>query len=338
MSGFTAEVREELAALPVASEREARSELAGILLVLGPGAGPEAAGGAAVLGAAGEGGRPGDLPLAALCGPDGLVVEHAAAPVARRTVALVLRAFGVRPALVVRRGGARGVVNRVLVPLEPIRRRDAAPRGRPAPVGEGADPETVALLRGVLLAGGAVSAPGRPPHLELGPLSAPAAALVVAGLDQTVATRAHHDPTRRRVIVKAGGAIADLLALTGATRAFLAVDERRLRRQLRADATRLANADAANLERTARRAGAEVAAIRAAVERAGWEAFDAELREVALARLANPEASLRELSVLLAVPRATLHRRLRRVEVLSRHALGSDAVADPAPGGPQDPA
>lgn len=326
--GFTADVREELASLAIASEREARAELAGLLLVAGQGAAVSA------LEAAGGGGRPGDLALAPLCGPDGLEIVHSGAPVARRAMALVLRAVGVRPELAVRRAGARNVVHRVSLPIAPIRRRDAAPRGRPGPGAEGADPETVALLRGVLLAGGAVSAPGRAAHLELGPLAVPAAALVVAGLDQVVGIRAHHDADRRRVTVKAGAAIGDLLAATGATRAFLAFDERRLRRQLRADATRLANADAANLARTARRAGAEVSAIRLAVDRVGWEMFDPDLREVALARLANPEASLRDLATLLDVPRATLHRRLRRVESRARAAVtaigGSD---DPDPGG-----
>jgi DNA-binding protein WhiA len=316
-AGFTGDVREELAALPVASEREARAELLGLLLTGGGG------GAGRALTAAGEGSRPGDLPLAPLCGPEGLVVEVPTAPVARRALALVQRAVGVRPALAVRRRGGAATAHRVTLPVDAVRRRDALPRGRATPVGDEADPETLALLRGVLLGGAAVSAPGRPPHLELGPLDAAAAALVVAALDQAVGVRARHDAGRGRVVVKSGRAIADLLAAAGATRAFLAYDERLLRRQLRGDATRLANADAANVARSARRAGDEVAAIRGAVDALGWEAFDPDLRDVALARLTNPEASLRDLAQLLGVPRATLHRRLRRVEEIARRASGA---------------
>lgn len=314
-TGFTGDVRDELAALPAASEREARAELLGLVLTAGTGAGAGRA-----LAAAGEGARPGDLPLAPLCGPDGLVVEVPTAHVARRALALVQRAIGVRPALAVRRRAGPGAVHRVALPSEAVRRRDALPRGRATPAGDGVDPETLALLRGVMLGGAAVSAPGRPPHLELGPLDGAAAALVVAALDQAVGAHAGHDPARGRVVVKSGRAIADLLAAVGATRAFLAYDERLLRRQLRGDATRLANADAANVARSARRSGEEVAAIRAAVDALGWDAFDPDLRDVALARLANPEASLRELALLLDVPRATLHRRLRRVEEVARRA------------------
>ena len=315
-AGFTADVRDELAALPAASEREARAELLGLVLAAGTGPGA-----ARALAVAGEGARPGDLPLAPLCGPDGLVVEVPTATVARRAMALVQRAIGVRPALAVRRRRGAGTAYRVALPTEAVHRRDALPRGRPTPAGDGADPETLALLRGVLLGGAAVSAPGRPPHLELGPLDAAAAALVVAALDQAVGARAGHDPARGRVVVKSGRAIADLLAAVGATRAFLAYDERLLRRQLRGDATRLANADAANVARSARRSGEEVAAIRAAVDAGGWEAFDPDLRDVAIARLANPEASLRDLARLLDVPRATLHRRLRRVEEVARRGV-----------------
>ncbi|MEY3072895.1 MAG: DNA-binding protein WhiA [Actinomycetota bacterium] len=318
-AGFTGDVRDELAALPVASEREARAELLGLVLAAGPDRGADA--GRALATAAGEGARPGDLPLAPLCGTDGLVVEVPTAPVARRALALMQRAIGVRPALAVRRGAGTGTVHRLALPTEALRRRDALPRGRPARVEDGADPETLALLRGVVLGAAAVSAPGRPPHLEVGPLDAAAAALVVAALEQAVGAHATHDPGRRRVVVKSGRAIADLLAAVGATRAFLAYDERLLRRQLRGEATRLANADAANLARSARRAGEEVAAIRTAVEAVGWEAFDPELRDVAIARLANPEAGLRDLARLLGVPRATLHRRLRRVEEVARRSV-----------------
>lgn len=317
-AGFTADVRDELAALPVASEREARAELLGLVLAAGAGGGADA--GRALAAAAGEGARPGDLPLAPLCGPEGLVVEVPTAPVARRALALVQRAIGVRPALAVRRRAGTGTAHRVSLPLEAVRRRDDLPRGRPAAAGDGTDPETLALLRGVVLGAAAVSAPGRPPHLEVGPLDAAAAALVVAALGQAVGARAGHDAGRGRVVVKSGRAIADLLAAVGATRAFLAYDERLLRRQLRGEATRLANADAANVARSARRAGEEVTAIRAAVDAVGWEAFDPDVRDVAIARLANPGASLRELAVLLGVPRATLHRRLRRVEEVARRA------------------
>jgi cell division protein WhiA len=120
-------------------------------------------------------------------------------------------------------------------------------------------------------------------------------------------------------VVKSGATIGELLTTMGATGAFLAWDERRLRRQLRSDATRLANADAANLRRTIDAAAMQVRAVETVVAELGWEALDEPLRAVALARLANPEASLSELGELVDPPvaKSVVHRRLRRLEELA---------------------
>jgi len=324
--GFTSAVRLELASLPVPSTREARAELAGMLLVARPDADPD---GRRARDFAGR--RPGDLPLSRLCEGDMLRLDVPSSAVARRTIGLVQRALGVRPRLTAVSTTSRrphGPAYRVTVPTSAVREREASVgsreelEGRPRSFEDG-DAETAALLRGALLVGGSVSAPDRPVHLELSGVSDANAPLLIAALGQVIATsRPLHDPARRRLVLKSGDVVADLLAALGATRAFLTFDDRRLRRELRGEANRLANADAANLGRIARSAGTQIAAIELAVERVGWEVFDQDLHEVALARLANPSASLSELAELLGIPRASLHRRLKRVEEVAR--LGAD--------------
>jgi DNA-binding protein WhiA len=80
------------------------------------------------------------------------------------------------------------------------------------------------------------------------------APLLIAAVGQMIpGARPIHDPSRRRIVLKSGEVVTDLLAALGATRAFLTFDDRRLRRQLRGEANRLANADAANLARIAQR-------------------------------------------------------------------------------------
>jgi len=326
---FTSTVRLELASLPIPGEPEARAELAGMLLVGRPDADPD---GRRLREFAGR--RPGDLPLALLC-EDGLLQLHVpSSAVARRGIGLVQRALGLRPRLTAVSTTARrphGPAYRVSLPADVVRTREAARGPRPAepvlpvePDGEErADTETVALLRGALLVGGSLSAPDRPVHLELSGVSAANAALLLAAIGQALpGSRPHHDAARHRIVIKSGEVVTDLLATLGATRAFLTFDDRRLRRQLRGEANRLANADAANLARIAGRAGAQVDAIERAVGDVGWDVFGAELREVALARLANPSASVSELAELMELPRATLHRRLRRVEDAAREAVG----------------
>jgi DNA-binding protein WhiA len=229
------------------------------------------------------------------------------------------RALGLRPSLtVVSLAGRIGAAPayRVALPAEVVRVRErtGAPSASLDPDAE-VDGETVALLRGAFIAGGSLSHPDRPVHLELTPVGVTTAPLLVAAIQQVVVGAVpSHDADRSRIVLKSGGAVSDLLAALGATRAFLTFDDRRLRRQLRGEANRLANADAANLVRTAGRAGAQVDAIERAVATRGWDAFDEDERAVALARLANPSASLSELAELLDLPRSTLHRRLRDLE------------------------
>ena len=326
--GFTSAVRLELASLPVPSEREARAELAGMLLV---------GGGADDLGRRAHelaGLRPGDLPLARLCDGDQLRLHVPSSAVARRGIAIVQQSLGLRPRLTAVSttvGRAHGPAYRITLPTSAVREREAGRGPRPASVSgpdeDEGDAETAALLRGVVLIGGSLSAPDRPVHLELSGVPDGVAPLIIGALSQVIpGARPSHDPARRRLVLKSGESVADLLAALGATRAFLTFDDRRLRRQLRGEANRLANADAANLARIARSAGAQIDAIEVAVEREGWQVFDQDLRETALARLANPSASLSELAELLGVARATLHRRLGRVEQVARQVVEGPAA------------
>ena len=79
----------------------------------------------------------------------------------------------------------------------------------------------------------------------------------------------------------------------------------------RAQANRLANADEANLERTAAAAHRQLEAIRAL----GVNALPPELAEIAELRLRHPTASLRELAAKARPPltKAAAHRRLHAI-------------------------
>jgi DNA-binding transcriptional regulator WhiA len=69
--------------------------------------------------------------------------------------------------------------------------------------------------------------------------------------------------------------------------------------------------------------------VEAAIANVGWDALDDDLRGVALARLANPGASLAELGELVDPPvgKSAVHRRLKRLEALAARP------SDPADGG-----
>ena len=92
-----------------------------------------------------------------------------------------------------------------------------------------------------------------------------------------------------------------MLTRLGAHTSVLAWEERRMRREVRATANRLANFDDANLRRSARAAVAAAARVQRAMEILGATAPD-HLSAAGKLRLSNRQASLEELGQLSDPP------------------------------------
>jgi DNA-binding protein WhiA len=104
-----------------------------------------------------------------------------------------------------------------------------------------------------------------------------------------------------RVVIRDGEAIATMLTRLGAHQAVLAWEERRMRREVRATANRLANFDDANLRRSARAAVAAGARVERALEILGPDAPQ-HLTMAGKLRMAHRQASLEELGQLADPP------------------------------------
>jgi DNA-binding protein WhiA len=104
-----------------------------------------------------------------------------------------------------------------------------------------------------------------------------------------------------RVVIRDGDAIGAMLTRLGAHEAVLAWEERRMRREVRATANRLANFDDANLRRSARAAVAAGARVERALEILGVEAPE-HLQVAGLLRVEHKQASLEELGQLSDPP------------------------------------
>lgn len=272
-----------------------------------------------------------------------LVLETTSGAAARRAFALLHEGYGRRPALQVRAAG--GVRRRTTFALRVDDDADRLAvglgllddRGLPRP----ASPERThpaAAVRGALLGAGSLSAPGRAPHLEIVCHDPDGARALAATATEVVAGRftVVEDP-RPRVVAKSGATIGAVLPAVGAPDAAAAWGEQRDRRRLRADATRLANADAANLARTVRAAAAQVEAVERLVTAHGWDDLEEELRGVALARLTSPDASLTELGQLTDPPlsRTTVHRRLARLVEQAERLRPVTGRGSPGPVAPE---
>jgi DNA-binding protein WhiA len=129
-----------------------------------------------------------------------------------------------------------------------------------------------------------------------------------------------------RVVVRDGDAIGALLTRVGAHACVLAWEERRMRREVRATANRLANFDDANLRRSARAAVAAGARVERAMEILGNDAPH-HLLEAGRLRLNHSQASLEELGSLAEPPltKDAVAGRIRRLLALAdrrAHDLG----------------
>ncbi|GLZ13895.1 sporulation transcription regulator WhiA [Actinomadura sp. NBRC 104425] len=175
-------------------------------------------------------------------------------------------------------------------------------RGLPRHVVAGAACDAESAWRGAFLAHGSLTEPGRSMSLEV-TCPGPEAALALVGAARRLKIHAKAREVRGvdRVVVRDGDAISALLTRLGAHDSVLAWEERRMRREVRATANRLANFDDANLRRSARAAVAAGARVARALEILGDDAPE-HLVNAGKLRLEHKQASLEELGQLADPP------------------------------------
>jgi cell division protein WhiA len=176
-----------------------------------------------------------------------------------------------------------------------------------------------AYLRGALLGGGSLSGP-RSVHLELRsaePEGAEFLARIAAeeDIELRVVDRGRHAVA----YAKGMDAVAGMLALAGAGRAVLVLEENAVMAATRSRANRLANADHANLVRTSRAAHEQLRAIERLRRTGEFAKLPPQLQEVAELRERHPTLSLRELVLTSRPPtsKAAVQRRLQKLQQLA---------------------
>ena len=175
-------------------------------------------------------------------------------------------------------------------------------RGLPVHVVGGSVADVEAAWRGAFLAHGSLTEPGRSSALEVS-CPGPEAALALVGAARRLGISAKAREVRGadRVVVRDGEAIGALLTRMGAQDTRLTWEERRMRREVRATANRLANFDGANLRRSARAAVAAAARVERALEILGGTVPD-HLAAAGKLRVEHRQASLEELGRLADPP------------------------------------
>jgi DNA-binding protein WhiA len=228
------------------------------------------------------------------------------ASTARRLRAAIAEVYGHTSEILVVSGGGLRRGNRYVVRVvrdgEALARqtglldgRGRPVRGLPSVIVNGSTADAEAVWRGAFLSHGSLTEPGRSSALEItcpGPESA--LALVGAARRLGLVAKAREVRGVDRVVIRDGEAIAQLLTRMGAHDALMVWEERRMRKEVRATANRLANFDDANLRRSAQAAVAAGARVERALEILGDEVPE-HLKYAGALRVAPKQASLDEL-------------------------------------------
>ncbi len=203
-------------------------------------------------------------------------------------------------------------------------------RGLPAQVVGGSVGDAEAAWRGAFLAHGSLTEPGRSSALEVS-CPGPEAALALVGAARRLGISAKAREVRGidRVVVRDGEAIGNLLIRMGAQDTRLTWEERRMRREVRATANRLANFDDANLRRSARAAVAAAARVERALDILA-DTVPHHLAAAGRLRVEHRQASLEELGRLADPPMTTdaVAGRIRRLLSMADRKAKQDGIPD----------
>ena len=117
------------------------------------------------------------------------------------------------------------------------------------------------------------------------------------------------------IYLKDGEEIAKFLALIGANKSVLRFEEIRVQREMNNKINRLVNCESANLNKTINASIEQIEAIKKIKANGKFEKLSNSVKEVAYARMENPNASLTELGQMLKQPvgKSGVNYRLKKI-------------------------
>ena len=181
--------------------------------------------------------------------------------------------------------------------------------------------ECMAYLRGAFLAGGSVTDPAKRYHLEMTTshykVSRETCALLIeCGFSPKELSRGGNNI----LYFKQSDYIEDFLTAIGAQVSAMGVMEAKVEKDLRNGVNRRVNCETANLTKVVDASMGQMAAIRALEEARELDKLPGKLRETALLRRENPEATLQELAAMLNPPitKSAINHRMRKLLELAR--------------------
>ena len=181
-----------------------------------------------------------------------------------------------------------------------------------------------AFLRGAFLAGGSVTDPGKGYHMELNTTHQSVAregfSLIHEALGFSPKSAARGGG--QVLYLKQSDLISDFLTYLGAPVASMGVVEAKLEKDLNNKINRRCNCDDANISKVVEAAQEQLSAIRLLRQHLLFEELPEKLKQAALAREQNPEASLTELAAMMipSITKPAMNHRLKKLVQMAREA------------------
>ncbi|MDD6797087.1 MAG: DNA-binding protein WhiA [Clostridia bacterium] len=186
-----------------------------------------------------------------------------------------------------------------------------------------------AFIRGAFLAAGSVSDPNKFYHFEV-VCDTPVQACQIRDVMNTFDAEAKVIQRKKYyvVYVKEGTQISDLLNVMEASVSLMNFENVRILKEMRNSLNRQVNCETANLNKTVLAAVRQIEDIECIRDTIGFESLNAGLRDVAVARLENPDMNLKDLGGLLSPPvgKSGVNHRLRKLSEIAESLRGDAKV------------
>lgn len=173
-----------------------------------------------------------------------------------------------------------------------------------------------AFIRGAFLASGSISDPEKGYHFEIVcPDQQKAEQLQELIRSFQIDAKIVLRKRSHVVYVKEGAQIVDILAVMEANVALMNLENIRILKEMRNSVNRKVNCETANINKTVSAAVKQIEDIRLIESRIGFHALNEGLAEIAELRLQYPEATLKELGMMLSpqVGKSGVNHRLRKL-------------------------
>lgn len=177
-----------------------------------------------------------------------------------------------------------------------------------------------AFIRGAFLVAGSMSNPKKAYHLEIVTEDS-LKAMQLQSIIQAFSIDAKIVPRKKNFVVyiKEGSQIVDLLNVMEAHVALMDLENVRILKEMRNQVNRQVNCEAANISKTVAAASKQIDDIIFIRDNIGYGDLAEGLEDIARLRIMHPEASLKELGMMLSPPigKSGVNHRLRKLSMIA---------------------